>query len=103
MAAYLIVDIAQIHNEADYARYRSMVSPGLENAGGCYLARGGAVGVLEGAWRPGRIVLVRFPSLPAARAWWSSSDYEAAKRLRQSATTTNMIAVEGLPEESAAR
>ncbi len=102
-AAYLIVDIAQIHNETDYARYRSMVSPGLEAAGGSYLARGGAVDVLEGAWRPGRIVLVRFPSLAAARAWWSSPGYEAPKRLRQSATTTNMIAVEGLQDGSVAK
>jgi uncharacterized protein (DUF1330 family) len=47
MAAYLIVDIAQIHDERMYARYRHRVSPGLLTAGGRYLARGGAVEILE--------------------------------------------------------
>ena len=97
MAAYLIVEIKSVSDEATYARYRSRVTPGLEAAGGRYLARGGRTEVLEGGWEPRRIVLVRFDSVDAARRWWESPEYEELKRMRQAATDTNMIIVEGLP------
>jgi uncharacterized protein (DUF1330 family) len=96
MPAYLIADISRIEDESEYALYRSAVSPVLEGAGGAYLARGGATEVFEGDWRPGRLVLVRFPSIDAARAWWSSPAYAPLRRQRQGAARANMIVVEGL-------
>jgi uncharacterized protein (DUF1330 family) len=101
MASYLIVDIAQIHDERVYGRYRQQVSPGLLDAGGRYLARGGAIEILEGDWQPTRIVLVRFDSADAARSWWTSDDYAALKDMRRTSTTTKMILVEGTAEETA--
>jgi uncharacterized protein (DUF1330 family) len=98
MAVYLIVDIAEIRDEPMYTRYRQQVSPGLSAAGGQYLARGGAIEVLEGDWHPTRIVLVRFDSAAAARSWWVSNDYAALKHMRQASTTTKMIIVEGTAE-----
>ena len=95
MPAYLIVDVAGIHDEQTYARYRQRVSPGLLAAGGQYLARGGPIETLEGDWQPTRIVLVRFDSAADARRWWSSPDYAELKRLRQESTRTNMILVDG--------
>jgi uncharacterized protein (DUF1330 family) len=102
MAAYLIADIAAVHDEEGYAAYRSRVSPGLLMAGGRYLARGGLVDVLEGDWRPGRVVLVRFDSREAARRWWASPEYAELRRMRLASTRTNMIVVEGLAEPSEA-
>ncbi|MFN2447076.1 MAG: DUF1330 domain-containing protein [Vicinamibacterales bacterium] len=98
MPAYLIVDIAAVHDPETSARYRAEVSSGLEAAGGRYLVRGGAVEVLEGHWRPGHVVVVEFPSMAAARRWWESSDYEPLRRLRERSTTTHMVVVEGLPD-----
>jgi uncharacterized protein (DUF1330 family) len=96
MAAYLIVDITEIHDPQTYAQYRSQVTVGLEAAGGRYLVRGGAVDIVEGSWRPGRVVVVRFESAQAARRWWESSEYRELKRMRQAAASTNMIIVDGL-------
>ena len=98
MAAYLIVNISQVHDAARYASYRAHVSPGLNAAGGRYLVRGGAVEVLEGQWHPGRLVIVRFPDADAARRWWSSPDYAALRQLREASTTTDMVLVEGVAE-----
>ena len=100
MAAYLIVDVAQIRDESMYLRYRQQVSSGLCAAGGQYLARGGAIEVLEGDWQPTRVVLVRFNSTAAARSWWLSNDYASLKHMRQASTTTKMITVEGVAEEA---
>lgn len=41
--------------------------------------RGGAVTVLEGGWQPSRIVVLRFPSVEAARAFHDSPEYRRAR------------------------
>jgi uncharacterized protein (DUF1330 family) len=103
MAAYLLINIAHVHDPARYADYRARVSAGLAAAGGEYLVRGGAVEVLESDWRPGRVVIVRFDSADDARRWWSSADYSALRDQRRAATTTLMVLVEGVPEGEGVR
>lgn len=97
MAAFLIIEIAEVHDEEVYAKYRKVVTPNLAAAGATYLVRGGQVEVLEGSWRPKRIVVVRFDSVEAARRWWNDPAYAELKAMRQGSTTTNMILVEGVP------
>jgi uncharacterized protein (DUF1330 family) len=99
MAAYLLIDIAHVRDPVGYAEYRSRVSEGLKATAGEYLVRGGAVEVLEGNWRPGRVVFVRFESAEAARRWWSSDHYAALRAQRQACTTTHMVLVEGVHHE----
>ncbi|HYE87067.1 MAG TPA: DUF1330 domain-containing protein [Vicinamibacterales bacterium] len=99
MAAYLLIDIASVHDPVAYADYRARVSAGLAAAGGRYIVRGGPVEVLEGTWQPGRVVVVRFESADAARRWWSSDAYAALRDLRQASTTTHMVLVEGVADE----
>jgi uncharacterized protein (DUF1330 family) len=101
MAAYLVVDIKRIRNEALYAEYKQQVSPGLMDAGGRYLARGGPIEVLEGDWRPNRLILVRFESSEAARTWWGSKEYAPLRDARQASTDGNMVLVEGIEESEA--
>jgi uncharacterized protein (DUF1330 family) len=98
MSAYVIVDVARVRDEAIYGRYKKQVSPGLVAAGGRYLARGGAIDVLEGDWRPNRLILVRFDSAAAARAWWASPEYAALKSARQASTDCNMLIVDGVSD-----
>jgi len=98
MTAYVIADIARITDPHRYDKYKAQVSQGMTNAGGQYLARGGAIQVMEGNWRPNRLVLVRFEDTASARAWWASSEYAELKRLRQQSTDTNLLIVSGLDE-----
>jgi len=96
MAAYLIADVTRVDDLALYDRYKPLVPPTLQAYGGTYLARSGPVTVLEGGWNPERIVIVRFDSVHQGVAWWTSEEYRDAKRLRQEATVTNLIVVEGV-------
>lgn len=95
LAAFLIIEIA-VHDPELYARYRQADSSNLAAAGGTYLVRGGEVEVLEGNWRPNRMVVVRFDSAEEARRWWNSPDYAELKAMRQHSAKTNMILVEGV-------
>jgi uncharacterized protein (DUF1330 family) len=94
MAAYVVVDV-DVHDPVRYEEYRKTVLPTLQAYGGRFLARGGKVEVLEGSWSPKRLVIVEFPDAATARKWWSSAEYAKPKAVRQSASETDMVIVEG--------
>jgi uncharacterized protein (DUF1330 family) len=95
MPAYVILDI-KVNDPETFARYKEMAPPAIAAYGGRYIARGGVTEVLEGDWRPNRIVILEFPGVDAARQWLESPEYREARSLREAATTTNCIVTEGL-------
>ena len=95
MSAYIVVEI-EVKDLQRYENYKAMVPSSLEAYGGRFLVRGGKVETLEGDWSPKRFVLVEFPSVAEAKAWWDSSEYADAKALRQATATTQMIVVDGV-------
>ena len=96
MPAYLVVDV-QVHDPARYEEYKGLAPASIARYGGRYVVRGGSTETLEGDWRPGRLVLLEFPDLEMARAWWASEEYAPAKAIRQATAHTRMVLVEGLP------
>ena len=60
------------------------------------LVRGGQTGQLEGQWAPTRVVVLKFPSFEAAKAFHDSAEYRAARKAREHAAHMNMIVVEGV-------
>jgi uncharacterized protein (DUF1330 family) len=85
MAAYLISDIT-VRDRAAFEVYRTRAADAIRSYGGQYLARLGEVQVLEGSWNPNTIVVVEFPSLEQARAWYRSTELRIRPRgARQSA------------------
>ncbi len=94
MVAYVVVDAA-ILDPAKYEEYKKLSPGAIAKHGGRFLARGGQTAVLEGGWRPNRVVIIEFPSLEAARNFYTSVEYTAARRARAGAATMNIIAVEG--------
>lgn len=95
MPSYIIVDI-HITDPVVYEEYRRAAAPTLAPYGGRYCVRGGATEVLEGEWRPGRLVVLEFPDSGQARAWWSSPEYTPLRAIRQRSATSSMILVEGV-------
>jgi len=95
MAAYWIGQ-HEITNAAAFDEYLREVIPMIERHGGRYLTRAGAHEVLEGDWRPSRVVVVAFPDMAALKAWYGSPEYQPLIALRRSAATDLLIAVEGI-------
>jgi uncharacterized protein (DUF1330 family) len=95
MAAYVVVEV-DVKDPVRYEEYRKTVAPTLAAYGGRFLVRGGKVDVLEGSWLPKRLVIVEFPDVATAKMWWASAEYANPKAIRQSASSTEMIVVEGI-------
>ncbi|HEX2219862.1 MAG TPA: DUF1330 domain-containing protein [Gemmatimonadales bacterium] len=96
MPAYVIVNVT-VHDPARYEEYKRLATPTVSAYGGRYVARGGAVDVREGRWSPSRLVVLEFPDVERARAWWESPEYAPAKAVRQSCADTELVITEGLP------
>lgn len=94
MPAFVVVEV-EVADPVRYEDYKRMVPPSLVPFEGRFLVRGGKVETLEGDWSPKRLVIVEFPSVEKAKAWWNSAEYEEAKALRQATAKTRMIVVEG--------
>jgi uncharacterized protein (DUF1330 family) len=95
MPAYVIVE-TDIHDPEQYEQYKAASPAAVAAGGGRFVARGGELAVLEGDWNPSRLVILEFPDLEAAKAWYVSEDYQAAKKLRDGAANLSMVAVEGV-------
>ena len=95
MPAYVVVNVS-IHDPEPYAQYRVLAPPSIAVYGGRYIARGGATRVKEGDWHPERLVLLEFPDIASAEAWWNSPEYAPAKALRQSCADAQLVITEGI-------
>ena len=94
-SAYIIANVT-VTNADQYAEYRKLSSQAIQAHGAEVCVRGGAVEVLEGDWRPDRVVVLKFPSVEKARAFNDSVEYAAARRSRQGAAVMRMVLVEGV-------
>jgi uncharacterized protein (DUF1330 family) len=95
MPAYFIVDI-DVTDPTALEEYRKAVPATVEKYGGKFLVRGGRMEVVEGSWRPKRVVVTEFPSLEQAKRWYDSEEYRALKARRLRTSKGNVILVEGV-------
>ena len=95
MPAYVLVQV-DVKDPVRYEDYKGMVPPSLAKYGGRFLVRGGKTHTMEGDWAPKRFVLVEFPSVEQAKAWWASPEYAEAKALRQATSESHLLIAEGI-------
>jgi uncharacterized protein (DUF1330 family) len=95
MPAYVIAVVKDAWDQDKLVRYREGNTEVVAEHGGRFVARGGAMESLEGDWDPKRIVVIEFPDMGAARAWYTSDGYAPLRELRRSASVTDIVLVEG--------
>ena len=97
MPVFLIADIAP----SDMDKYQKSVFidvvPDIAaRYQGKHLVRGPAMEVLEGDWKPQRLVVIEFPSMSQLLAFYNSEEYKPFKQLRQRTANSKIIAIEGM-------
>ena len=95
MAAYVISEVEFLDQER-VKRYRERAAETIVLYGGRYLARGGAVEVVEGEPTSRAIIIVEFPDMPTARKWYGSPEYAVALEIRRGALERRLMFVEGV-------
>lgn len=92
--AYLIANVS-ITNPEQYDQYRRLSSAAIEQYNVEVLVRGGTTEALEGD-APARTVIMKFPSMAAAREFYDSVSYKKARDARAGAAEMTMFIVEGV-------
>ncbi|HEX6156789.1 MAG TPA: DUF1330 domain-containing protein [Burkholderiales bacterium] len=94
MPAYVIAQI-NVTDPEKYQEYAKLAGPANVKYGGKFLVRGGKKTVLEGNIPYERIVINEFPDVEAAKRFYNSVEYQAARQKRLGAADFNMMVVEG--------
>jgi uncharacterized protein (DUF1330 family) len=96
MAAYFIVFRDEMKNAEQYAAYQQKARASFAGHDVKGLAANGALTPLEGA-APDGVVVLEFPTVEAAKAWYHSPAYQAVIGERLAASSGRAVIVEGLP------
>jgi uncharacterized protein (DUF1330 family) len=92
---YLVANVRVLDPER-YGEYRNRVPAVIEQYGGRYLARAGALRKLENAEGFDRVVVIEFDSLEAAERFYRSPEYASLLQLRTETTRSEVVLVEGV-------
>ncbi|MGD8343426.1 MAG: DUF1330 domain-containing protein [Desulfobacterales bacterium] len=95
MAAYIIARVS-VTDWDQYNEYIKVTPDIIAQYKGRFIVRGGETVTLEGPEETWRIVVVEFPDLASAEAFYHSPEYAAAKEIRAGAAEAQFVAVEGV-------
>lgn len=95
MHAYAIAHLRQVTMGQPIATYLERIDATLDTYQGKFLVHGGAMDVLEGDFNS-VVVIVAFPDIDAARAWYKSDAYQAILPLRTENSQGNVFIVQGV-------
>lgn len=92
---YVIVQVSDISDPDAYAGYRDLAGKAVTAHGGKFIVRGGKAEKIEGEGDCGRVVVIEFPSVAAAKAWYNADDYQEALAIRLANSRGTLMIVEG--------
>ena len=91
---YLIAHI-RVHDAEKFETFKSMSGPVIAEFGGKLLVRDPSSDHREGDLR-GLTIVIEFESLDAARAFYESDGYTAARLVREEAADTDLLLSAGI-------
>ncbi|MDL4819401.1 DUF1330 domain-containing protein [Actinomadura opuntiae] len=95
MTAYALAHLhtpASLHD--DVFTYMERIQATMDPFGGRFIVHGETPDVREGTWT-GDLVLLEFPDIDAARAWYDSPAYQEIKHLRADHIPGTLLLIDG--------
>lgn len=94
MPAYLIVKVS-VDDPAKLKAYQEATPSIIAQYKGKFIVRGGATVTMEGPEDKRRTVILEFPGLAEAEAYYHSPEYSEARKLREGIGNFEVIIVDG--------
>jgi uncharacterized protein (DUF1330 family) len=98
MTAYAICHLWQIEMGPEIVSYLENIDATLALFDGRFIIHGGPKHILEGAF-VGDLIVIAFPDLARARAWYASSAYQEILPLRTKNADGALFMIEGVGED----
>jgi uncharacterized protein (DUF1330 family) len=96
MPAYAVANLRNVEPGPEIVAYLEQIDATLAPFDGRFLIHGGEKEVLEGSW-PGDLIVIAFPDLRRAHAWYASSAYQRILALRKDHAEGDVIIIDGVP------
>ena len=97
MTAYAVAHLRSVDQNAEIVDYLRRIDATLDPFDGRFVVHGVLPEVLEGEW-PGVLVVIGFPDLAAAHAWYDSPAYREILPLRTRNSDGVTLLVDGVPD-----
>jgi len=97
MTAYAVAHLWSVDQNAEIVDYLQRIDATLAPFSGRFVVHGVLPEVMEGEW-PGFLVVIGFPDVGAARAWYESPAYQEILPLRTRNADGVTLIVDGVPE-----
>ncbi|MFF5126780.1 DUF1330 domain-containing protein [Streptomyces syringium] len=95
MSAFGFAHLRSRRHHSDIVEYLERIQATLDPFAGRFVIHGPPTEVLEGNW-PGSMVLIGFPTLAEAHAWYNSAAYQDILRLRTEHIEGDVLLIEGV-------
>lgn len=97
MAAYAVAHLHEMKVTREVVVYLNQIDATLEPFDGRFLVHGKQGKVVEGEF-PGYCIIIEFPDLDRAQAWYHSDAYQEIVSLRTNNSEGSVILVDGVAE-----
>jgi uncharacterized protein (DUF1330 family) len=95
MPAYAVGHLHDVNVGPEIVEYLHRIDETLAPFGGRFIIHGGPVTILEGSWS-GDLIVIAFPDMKNARAWYESPIYRQILPLRTNNSRGDVFFIEGV-------
>lgn len=97
MKGYAVGHLRAVNMGPAIVEYLQRIDATLAPFDGRFIIHGATPKVMEGSW-PGHLIVIEFPSVERASAWYASPAYHAILSLRSQNSDGDIILVEGVDD-----
>ncbi len=94
MKAYLVLDLS-VNDFSGFKKYIAAIPAFIAKHSGKYIVQGVQPTIIEGDWKPERLVVIEFPERQKAEAFLSDPDIQDLFKVRHATTTSKLVLVDG--------
>ena len=94
MKAYLVLDLS-VHNFGGFKKYIAEIPAFIAKHSGKYIVQGVQPTIIEGDWKPDRLVIIEFPQREKAEAFLGDPEIQELFKVRHGTTTSKLVLVDG--------
>ena len=94
MKAYLVLDLS-VNDFGGFRKYVAEIPAFIAKHSGKYIVQGVVPTIIEGDWKPERVVIIEFPERAKAEAFLRDPEIQNLFKVRHETTTSKLVLVDG--------
>jgi uncharacterized protein (DUF1330 family) len=94
MKAYLVLDLS-VNDFGGFRKYIAEIPAFIAKHSGKYIVQGVQPTIIEGDWKPERVVIIEFPERKKAEAFLNDPEIQDLFKVRHDTTTSKLVLVDG--------